>query len=165
MSQSIYEYKKLAEPTKDLRLVTLLPGEGNEHIKLRITHASLERSARPHRNDQHLNYARTSLPRDWEAYEAIEGRILHIHKGAAGTISTSWQHPNSSFTPSVNVVTKINEEKVPDEGLNYEALSHIWGVEDNPLEVLIDLASKNSKEDVAEVLVVVSTHPPQYAPL
>ena len=165
MSQSIYEYKKLPEPTKDLRLVTILPGEGDEQIKLRITHAALERSASPRSNDQHLKDARTTLPSDWEAYEALEGRILYIHKDAAGTISTSWQHPDARFTPLVDVVKMTGDEEAPGQGVSYEALSYIWGAEDNPMEVLIDLASKDSKEDVAEILVVVSSNPLRYATL
>ncbi|KAH8598663.1 heterokaryon incompatibility protein-domain-containing protein [Bisporella sp. PMI_857] len=164
-SRGIYEYKKLAEPTKDVRLVTLLPGEGDERIKLRITQATLERSARLHRNGQHLKHARTSLPSDWEAYEALEGRILYIHKDATGTMSTSLQYPDGSITPLVNIVKKTSEEGVPSREVDYEALSYIWGVEDNPLEVLIDLASKDSEEDVAEIQVLVSTHPLRYATL
>ncbi|KAE9368957.1 hypothetical protein N431DRAFT_382768 [Stipitochalara longipes BDJ] len=165
MSQSIYEYKKLTEPTKDLRLVTLLPGEGEEHIKLRITHASLERSARPYRSDQHLKHARTSLPSDWEAYEALERRILYVHKDAAGTTSTSWQHPDAKFTPIENVAKSTSKEEFSGQEVGYEALSYIWGAEDNPLEVLIDLGSKDSNEDAADILVVVSTNPLQYATL
>jgi hypothetical protein len=60
MPQSIYEYERLPDLTKYLRLITLLPGEGDEQIKLRITPvtlAALGRSASPYGNDQHLKYA------------------------------------------------------------------------------------------------------------
>ena len=165
MSQSIYEYKQLLDPAKDLRLVTLLPGGGDEQIKIRIAHAHLESSASPYKNGQHLKHARTSLPCDWEAYESLEGRILYIHKDAAGTISTSWQHPNASFAPLAEVVRTKRKEEVPGQAVDYEALSYIWGFEDNPLGVLIDLASKDSMEDLAEIQVVVSTNPLRYATL
>ena len=107
-----------------------------------------------------MKHARTRLPSDWEAYEALEGRILYIHKDAAGTISTSWQHLDARFAPLVNVV---REEEVlgHNQGVDYEALSYIWGFEDNPLEV----ASKHSMEDVAEIQVVGSTDPLRYATL
>jgi hypothetical protein len=94
----------------------------------------LERSARPYGNDQHLKHARTSLPSDWEAYEALEGRILYIHKLAAGAISTSWQHLNASFAPLVNVVRR---KAVLGQGVDYEAL--ICGFEDNPLDAAIQV--------------------------
>ncbi|KAK0099880.1 hypothetical protein ONS96_007829 [Cadophora gregata f. sp. sojae] len=165
MSQNIYIYKKLADPSKDIRLVTLFPGDVDEKIKLRFTQVSVERSADPSRNGQHLKDAQASLPKDWEACETFEGRILYIQKDAAGTASTSWQHPNTKFIQTINTVENPRGEEVPGQGTAYEALSYIWGVEDDPLEVLIDLASKNSDDDVVEILVVVSTNPLHYARL
>lgn len=165
MPQGLYEYKKLEEPKKQLRLVTILPGEHDEPLRLRITNTSLEVPARPQKNDQQIKYARASLPSGWEACEDLEGRILYIHKDEAGAVSTSWQHPDPSFIPLANVVERTSKEEAPAQGIGYEALSYIWGAEDNPLEVLIDLASRDSAGDVAEVLVEVSQSPLRYATL
>jgi len=163
MTQSIYVYKKFAEPTKEIRLVTILPGQGDEHIRLRITHVILERSPRPQKNDQHLKHAQKGLPNSWEASEALEGRILYIHKEGTGT-TTSWLHPDATFAPIVDV-NETGQDLVPDRVVDYEALSYIWGAEDSPLEVLIDLASNGSNDDAAEILIVVSTNPLRYASL
>lgn len=165
MSQQFYEYKKLADPTTDIRLVTILPGGEDDGIKLRITQVSLGIPDRSRGRGQHLDHARASLPSGWEAHESLEGRILYIHKSDAGITSTAWQHPNPSFTPLQDIAETTKKEEVQGQGATYEALSYIWGGEDDPLEVLIDLSSKGSKEDVAEILVVVSTVPLQYASL
>ncbi|CZT00745.1 hypothetical protein WAI453_009163 [Rhynchosporium graminicola] len=162
MSESSYAYKPLAEPTKNIRLVTLLPGDGDDQIKLRFSQTSLERAAIPHRSGQELKNARSSLPKDWEAYETLEARIIYIHRDAAGTTTTSWQHPDVNYTPKVE---ETDEAESPSQDLPYEAISYIWGIEDNPLEVLIDLASKDSTEEPVEILVVVSTEPLRYAKL
>ncbi|KAL2061762.1 hypothetical protein VTL71DRAFT_7140 [Oculimacula yallundae] len=162
MSETLYAYKPLAEPTKDIRLVTLLPGEGDDKIKLRFSQTSLERAVVPHRSGRELKHARASLPKDWEAYDTLEGRIIYIQKDIAGNIATSWQHPEGNYTPSAE---KGTDDRAPSQEVPYEAVSYIWGVEDNPLEVLIDLTSKESHDEVEEILVVVSTEPLRYAKL
>lgn len=174
MSKTIYMYKKLTDPENDFRLVTLLPGQGEEDIKIEIQQVagnSLEISDRPPRLDQHLEqsrallHARANLPSGCEASEALDGRILYIRKDANGSISTSWQHPNPDLTPLVAVVGKTGGEEVPGQGPCYEALSYSWGIEDNSSELMNDRSCNNSNADMAELLVVVSKTPVRYATL
>ncbi|KAH7310530.1 heterokaryon incompatibility protein-domain-containing protein [Stachybotrys elegans] len=163
MSQQLYTYSKLTDPAKDIRLVTILPGGEDDGLKLRITHVSLERLDHRHEPARDLDHARESFPEGWEAYKSLEGRILYIHKQKSLILSTTWQHPNSSFTPLEQSTEAVKGTR--GQGPTYEALSYIWGVENDPLEVLIDLSSNDSKDNVAEIQVEVSTAPLQYASL
>jgi hypothetical protein len=76
MAQAIYKYEKLADATKDIRLITLLAGQTDNHIKFRISHGPFETSTRSSRAGHRLEDARETSPDGWEAFEALGGRIL-----------------------------------------------------------------------------------------
>jgi hypothetical protein len=166
MAEAIFEYEKLADATNDIRLITLMPGQVDDHIKLRIYHVPLETSTRPSRDGgNRLEHVRETLPDGWEAFEALDGRILFIHRDLTDTTSTSWEHPDPNYASSFNVEKETDEDESLAQVSVYEALSYIWGAEDNPLEVLIEMSK--SIDDMGEVLIEISgsTNPPQYAKL
>jgi hypothetical protein len=166
MAETIFKYSKLADATNDIRLVTLLPGKVDDHIKLRISHVPLQKSTRSSRASEHrLEHVRETLPDGWEAFEALDGRILFTHKDTTGTTSTSWEHPDPNYALSFQVENETNEDQSLAQVSVYEALSYIWGAEDNPLQVLIEIST--STEDMGEVLIEISgsSNPPKYAKL
>ncbi|CZT43817.1 uncharacterized protein RSE6_03905 [Rhynchosporium secalis] len=157
MSEDSYTYKPLAEPASNIRLVSLFPGNGDAPIKIEFSQISLGESSSSCRDGQSLKAARDSLPKDWGAYESLEGRIIYVHKNAARTVSTSWQHPNVQFFQSFE--EKKVDIKAGGNEVVYEAVSHIREVEDNPNRDLFELNPENSKENTELLLVVDPTNP------
>jgi Heterokaryon incompatibility protein (HET) len=104
------------------------------------------------------------LPDSWEAFQALGGRILFIHKDLVGTTSTLWERPDPNYA-SFNVAKETDEGEALAQVSVYESLLYIWGFEDNPLEVPIE--TSNSTDDIREVLVETpgSTSPQKYAKL
>lgn len=164
-SHSIYQYEKLLDPTRDIRLATLLPGEGDNPITLRITNTALERYEILQESDQRLDDARKTLPSGWDAYQTLDSRILFVHKDAVESTVTSWKHPNASTGASTEVAKTASGEEFPGQGADYEVLSYTWGVEESLTEALADLALDDSQENVANSLVEILADSLKYATL
>jgi len=81
--------------------------------------------------------------------------------------STSWYHPAPDH--DTNIAEREAAVEIPEDKptLTYEALSYIWGAEEDPLEVLIRMAASPEDEDVGEVLIEVPAMegPPHYCKL
>jgi hypothetical protein len=132
-----YQYQPLANPSMDIRLITLLPGSIGDEIYLQISHERLIRpSGTP---QQHLNIdeLRETLPDDWDAVETLDGRYLFGHYGL-----TSWTHPDPDVPPS--------SYQPPPDGPplgfrpQYEALSYTWGTSENPQTAFIPPTDNNA---------------------
>jgi hypothetical protein len=121
-----YRYSQLVDATKDIRLITLLPGLISEDIKITITETPLGGyQQQPCPDRLSLQQIRETLPDGWEVYETTEGRyFFNPEKGG-----TSWVHPDAH-------IERSSYELPPDElnsrsGPEYEALSYTWGTADN----------------------------------
>ena len=120
-----YQYTKLLDPSKEIRLLNLLPGEFSDPIRFTMRNASyippsIEEPSNSNRIS--LNELQRTLPPDWHAHETLEGRyIFRFRSGPDG--DTSWNHPDPQF----------NSRLLDDSGNRpvfepeFEALSYVWG--------------------------------------
>ncbi|CAJ2505370.1 Uu.00g127640.m01.CDS01 [Anthostomella pinea] len=115
-----YEYRPLERPT-DVRLVTILPGNFGDSIRIEIAHAPLDAAAREEPKRLSIKEIQETLPKKWDAYEALEGRVLFED----GNSCTTWDHldPDLSCDAYDPVTTDNHGDSVPA----YEALSYTWG--------------------------------------
>ncbi|RYP71140.1 hypothetical protein DL769_004751 [Monosporascus sp. CRB-8-3] len=123
-----YQYQAL-DPAKDqFRLVTILPDQPNQPIRLRISPAPLSQAAQgPASRQLHLDQIRGSLPKGWGVYKTLEGRVFFTNPNFLdnGTY-TAWRHPDPSYPREYYEEARndINQASV-----KYEALSYVWGLE------------------------------------
>jgi Heterokaryon incompatibility protein (HET) len=122
-----YQYSKLVDEAKDIRLITLLPGQVDDEIKVTITHTPLIKP--PERPTQRLSLeqVRETLPPGWSVYETTEGRYLFLDHE---TYQTSWAHPIPHIDRSSYELPP--EDACPKYDPKYEALSYTWGTADSP---------------------------------
>ncbi|KAK4449010.1 heterokaryon incompatibility protein-domain-containing protein [Podospora aff. communis PSN243] len=121
-SLDTYQYQELQDGSRDIRLIDLLPGSGNDPVVLQIKHARLpeytETVSTSH--ERTLQQVRATLPPDWMVFETLEGRLIFAND--ALELST-WTHPGDPAS-KVPVLTKpLNAPETPD----FEALSYTWG--------------------------------------
>ncbi|KAL8386868.1 hypothetical protein RB595_010329 [Gaeumannomyces hyphopodioides] len=126
-----YAYRELADK-RDIRLVTLLPGENDDPIKIYLHHTSLTQVSKP--PDARtitipLKESQATLPDNWYARETLEGRIIFMKWNDGGGWTTTWDHP----TPGVDPFSYHRPAPEPEEQpatappSTYEALSYTWG--------------------------------------
>ncbi|KAI1155632.1 HET-domain-containing protein [Nemania diffusa] len=139
VSEDLYEYSPLEDDTS-VRLVTILPGDFDDPLRIVIEHKSLVPPEEVKSRRLSVKEIRRTLPQDWLAYETREGRILFAN---AKTRSTTWIHPGPD-------VDRALYDPIPDDKANlsvpvYEALSYAWGPpqKDEAVEVI---ASKTEVE-------------------
>lgn len=168
MSESIFQYDKLENPAEDIRLLTLLPGEVHDTLKLRIRHTRLTHSVQNVKDRySELVRVRQTLPASWDVFEALDGRFLYMQAEGTGGLTTSWEHPSSGDDPVATSASYSLQDSPENTMITYEALSYIWGSEEDPLEVLIRMAASQDDDDVGEVLIEIpgTSNPPQYCRL
>lgn len=122
-----YTYSSLSDPSTEIRLLKLLPGNDHDPILVQIDHASLVDRERPTEapvSQKSLEGINKSLPTGWIAYETWSHRIIYTNLEL--DIST-WQHPSAKDF-------KISQENgfkpAPDGSADtpqFEALSYTWG--------------------------------------
>lgn len=160
---SIFEYNQLEDPSNDIRLITLLPGQTHDVLRLKIRHVKLPEGSQIPKTDAHqLHQLEKELEPPWIVTEALDGRFLYVHTDSDGGKTTSWTFPESNHARGVEKYrfTKSSE----GFSLRYEALSYVWGAEEDPLELLIRMTASPEDEDVGEVLIEIpgTQNPPQY---
>ncbi|RYO91805.1 hypothetical protein DL764_008230 [Monosporascus ibericus] len=136
-----YQYNPLNPSTNDIRLVTILPGEVDDPIKVEITHAELVPPA--HDNNPKrlsLKEIRETLPEDWSAHETLEGRV--IFWDSVDSYST-WTHPDPTY--SREAYDPVSREDGQPK-LRYEALSYTWGSSQSPDTVEVKRSDKHWQE-------------------
>jgi hypothetical protein len=121
-----YRYVPLKDPSKDIRLVTVLPGGCGDDIIIRIRHVALESrkpSSSPPLTIQEIH---NTLQEPWAAYETIEGRCLFMCTGAYGEGDPTWNHPNPN-TECSKYERVAEVSRSPADGFTFDALSYVWG--------------------------------------
>lgn len=130
-----YHYLPLAEPTRDIRLIDLLPGHRTDDIVVSIRHASLMPYPPKKPKRPSLKELENTLPPEWMVRENLEGRRLFIRPISLHNWHTTWKHPDGMFGP------ELQEEEIVDSrpmcSLDYDALSYVWGSPDNPVTVFV----------------------------
>ncbi|KAI1410744.1 HET-domain-containing protein [Hypoxylon sp. FL1857] len=120
-----YKYTPLESPSRDIRLVTILPGKFDDPIRVKITHAQLDppvQEDKPKRMS--LKEIRQTLPEGCKAYETLEGRVIFNTRNEDGRWRTTWSHPDPSFPR--DKYDPVDQGDAQSK-LNYEALSYTWG--------------------------------------
>ena len=144
-----YEYRKLRDKNQ-IRLLTLLPGEPDDDIRVTIKHAFIDlldgseaKLARSEPDLADVNDDLDSYGRGWLADKTIDGRFIFVDVRAKGRMLTTWKHPYSrskfaylnrdrpaslhrrlSTTPSRGMTALSRSRRVP----RYEAVSYSWYV-------------------------------------
>lgn len=122
-----YQYSKLVDEARDIRLITLLPGKVDDDIEFTITYTPLIKPAERHTQRLSLKQVQETLPLGWDVYETTEGRYLFER---LETEQTSWAHPLSHIDRFSYELPP--EDAEPDFSPKYEALSYTWGTKDSP---------------------------------
>lgn len=129
----MYQYKPLNGSTEEIRLVTLLPGEQNERIALRISHTILRVPESTVDQRMVLRDLRETLPAGWWVDKTLDGRYLFINLDGG---PSSWDHPDPGFDRAL--YQHSPDAKAAKESQEpYEALSYTWGCFRNPAVVQV----------------------------
>ncbi|KAK4162996.1 heterokaryon incompatibility protein-domain-containing protein [Cladorrhinum sp. PSN259] len=120
-----------------IRVVTILPGNFGDEIRVKISHVSLAVFGCPPLREKlkdsprlGLDEIRATLPPGWKVIETWDHRYLFIFTspGDDGPIlTTSWKHPDDMIEPSLYEPPSSSEPAT--SGQCYEALSYTWGPE------------------------------------
>ncbi|KAI0477382.1 HET-domain-containing protein [Xylariaceae sp. FL0804] len=131
LMQDQHEASALERPT-DTRLVTILPGKGDEPVRIAITHVPFDVPAPAEPKHPPLKEIQMTLPEGWRAYETLEGRVIFHH---IPEDITTWDHPDPSIDRELyDLAASVNQETpAPD----YEALSYCWGSKRKRRTVLV----------------------------
>ncbi|RYP36002.1 hypothetical protein DL767_003569 [Monosporascus sp. MG133] len=131
-------YKPLDPSTNDIRLVTILPGEFDDPIKIEISHAELVPPAHDDKPKRlSLKEIRETLPKGWKARETLEGRVIFSESVSS---SITWIHPDPTF--SREAYDPVAQEDDQPK-LRYEALSYTWGSSQSPETVEVKRSHKH----------------------
>ncbi|KAF2650055.1 HET-domain-containing protein [Lophiostoma macrostomum CBS 122681] len=109
-----YQYEPLQDQGQDIRLITLLPGEFDDQIRVQIRHVPLlakEIAKMP------------TILTGWNVYETRERRIIFWGPDR----NKSWDHPDPDFSPELYGDRQDREVASVD----FAALSYEWGPEQN----------------------------------
>jgi Heterokaryon incompatibility protein (HET) len=121
-----YEYSKLEDESRDIRLLHLRPGQFYDDIQAAITLTSLVEPVSYSSQRLSLDKLETTLPTGWRVHETVEDRYIFEHPESC---LTTWEHPDPNMPASAyNSTDDRYEEFQP----RYEALSYTWGSAENP---------------------------------
>ncbi|KAH8587973.1 heterokaryon incompatibility protein-domain-containing protein [Bisporella sp. PMI_857] len=135
----LYEYSRLDLESKEIRLVTLLPGAFNDPIRVTISHEpfdvpNVRRIFRVFTADE-----KASLPPGWSVHENYEGEIIYLYEDPYNnTDCASWTHPVPHVTinkSGVSILSPMATKPI------YEAVSYVWG----SVELLESIRVENGK--------------------
>ncbi len=150
-----FEYDPLANESVDIRLITLRPGNFEDHLKIRIFHIPLRRSVyneSPYPR-MPLQQLRGMLAAGWRVEETLEDRYIFINNERR----TFWKHPD----PHVNQEAYELSAEVSSfrAGTQFEALSYTWGADGEREIVQVEpgnnhqtLSTVEVKQDLASAL-------------
>lgn len=138
MAYGFYEYSSLNLDRGEIRLMTLLPGEFDDPVRISLHHAVLQIPD----NGFHgtgsvdLDTLRKTLPPGWSVELTFEGRVLFFRpEGRDRTRWRSqWTHPDPSHEQEFEVPGQ--PLRLHSDQPEFEALSYCWGPS-SPLEHLI----------------------------
>lgn len=72
-----YKYARLGAPNREIRLMTLLPGNSDEDIHITIAHHAFDGQPRIRKAKKITQEHRDSLPAGWIVCVTFEGRFLY----------------------------------------------------------------------------------------
>jgi hypothetical protein len=149
-----YVYSKI-DVGKDIRLLTLLPGEFHDPIRITIFHAPLimpDQGSLPStlRTEKALQ---STLPKGWEVFQTPEDTFLFLNNE---TKKTSWTHPTPGFDPSF--YQQPEDYPYPGFEPKYEALSYTWGSSKKTDVVLIEDPTTTHSLDIGQNLAAALRH-------
>lgn len=127
-----YQYARLETPSRDIRLVELLPGEFDDEIHIRLQAVSLNGELVPKKRliPSHLTSELARL--GWEVHETLDGRLVFV-KLVGGRVYSQWECPIDSPADSI-----VSDEEVDKANCEYEALSYTWGLPGNEDTVVVE---------------------------
>ncbi|KAJ8132725.1 hypothetical protein O1611_g898 [Lasiodiplodia mahajangana] len=121
-----YRYAPLKDPLKDIRLATVLPGDYDDEIIIRVQHVALESRRSIASSRLSIHEIQRTLPVPWVAHETIEGRCLFLRTKAYGEGDPTWDHPNPDIERSI-YERDAEPSILPTGGIAFDALSYVWG--------------------------------------
>jgi hypothetical protein len=115
---NVYKYQPL-DPTKDIRLIKVLPGQPQDKLQIEIHHTVLQATERSPLQRLYISALRKTLPDGWDVHETIDHDYLFRNKA---TEDTSWNHPS----PEIESTLYTPLPEYPDTRFepSYEALSY-----------------------------------------
>lgn len=160
---SLEEYKYSSLVGQEIRVLDLLPGEGDEEVRIRIRHCPLREPPSKEDPRMSLNTLRETLPQGWHAYETIDSRYLFLQRNLEthDWTNSTWRHPDAAYDASkyeqVSVAGEYEEEDM--ERTKFEAISYTWGQpEKEPLYVRVESSSQHFKLGVWPNLISMLRH-------
>jgi hypothetical protein len=125
-----YIYSQLDVKTQDIRLITLLPGNFDDAIRLSISHEPFVVPMERPVAKMSLEEVQKTLPDNWTAFETLEGRIYYDYADPkTGLGPTSWTHPHPQMDPTGG---GSRHNDIAGFHANFEALSYTWGSAEDP---------------------------------
>lgn len=119
-----FQYSPLANPTRDIRIIELLPGHFDDDIRICLRHTPLvEPQTKP--------TGRLSVKELSQPLSDLENHVIHYTRDDRFVFETrrngkcqySWTHPVSTFAKAKYLI----RDEVHHGDPTYEALSYIWG--------------------------------------
>jgi hypothetical protein len=135
-----YCYSPLANPTDDIRVLELLPGDFDDDVRIRIHHHTVTPPAPADDGRWSLAEIRDTVPDGWAVVENPEGRYLF----ASGKTMT-WEHPVAGVDRAQYELPDTPPRGEPA----FEALSYVWGSPGGSGHVLVQGAA--GKQEVIAV--------------
>jgi len=120
-----YQYTQLAYQDVDIRLLTLLPGNFDDDLKITVSHVPLVKRRDIPLPGISLEELRRTLPPGWQVEETLEGRYAFVNVSMR---AISWQHPSPGIPPERYELRRSNACFEP----RYEALTYTWGIGECP---------------------------------
>lgn len=150
-----YQYTPLDPSSAELRLVTILPGEFDDPLRVQITHATQVRPT-PRKKPKRLSLGelQKTLPTGWLVYETSEGRVIFYNGEEDGL--TSWEHPDPLFPR--NDYDPLLEGDIDVTGPSYEALSYPWGSAQDKEAIIVEGNTESSVLSVTHNLAEALRH-------
>ncbi|KAI0470393.1 heterokaryon incompatibility protein-domain-containing protein [Xylariaceae sp. FL0804] len=122
-----YVYKPLEGP-EAIRVIELLPGDGDDPLHLNLSHVNRTYSdAASKRALTTVEELEKTLPPNWWVYEAIDNRVFYYYEEDDGqNWKATWDHPDPSFDRSLYQLPESAMQRDTRDTV-YEALSYTWG--------------------------------------
>ena len=141
-----YQYSKLVDELRDIRLLLLRPGRFDDDLRATISYVSL--TAPVSLRDQRLSLRelRTTLPVGWRVFETVEGRYIFEYPD---TGLVAWAHPD----PNVSALAyeKVGDAPYGNFQPRYEALSYTWDTADNQTILYVESDDQNALPSTLEI--------------
>ena len=132
-----YQYKPLNPSTKDIRLVTILPGQFDDAVHVKISHVELVPPPETKFQRPPLEKIKKTLPEGWELFETLERRL--VYRKTSEWKNVTWKHPDPDF--DVDTYDPVSAEATRDKSpprVEYEALSYCWGQAISKKKVIVE---------------------------